>query len=122
MINRKTVGDKGEKTAVIFLKKRGFSILETNYRTRLGEIDIIACRKNLIAFVEVKTRQSSGYGNPEEAVDKRKRKKIIKTAKYYLVSKNLYDKQDVRFDVLSIKKNRQDADIQYFENAFREER
>jgi len=122
MINRKAIGDKGEKRALIFLVEQGFNILETNYRSKVGEIDIIAGRKNLIAFIEVKTRQSSRFGNPEEAVNRKKMRKIIKTAKYYLLVNNLYDKSDVRFDVLSIKEYKQDVKIEYFENAFREEK
>jgi len=122
MINRKAIGDKGEKRALIFLVEQGFNILERNYRSKVGEIDIIAGRKNLIAFIEVKTRQSSRFGNPEEAVNRKKMRKIIKTAKYYLLVNNLYDKSDVRFDVLSIKEYKQDVEIEYFENAFREEK
>jgi len=122
MLNRRAIGFEGERRAVEFLKTEGFRILKTNYRTKMGEIDIIAKKDDLIAFVEVKTRHSYAYGRPEEAVDRRKRKRIIKAAKYYLIENDLYDKQDIRFDVLSLTTKKSTFEIDYFENAFREER
>lgn len=122
MLNRKFIGSIGEKRAIAFLKKQGFKIVETNYRSYFGEIDIIALKKDLIAFVEVKTRQSIHYGYPEEAVQRKKMRRIIKTAKYYLLTHDLYDKIDVRFDIISLMRKDSSFDIEYFENAFREER
>ncbi len=69
------MGRAGEKRAVVFLKKKGFKILKTNYKTVFGEIDIIAQDKDTIVFIEVKTRTSDNYGVPSEAVDKRKQEK-----------------------------------------------
>ncbi|OQX52762.1 MAG: YraN family protein [Candidatus Cloacimonas sp. 4484_209] len=121
MLNRRLIGANGESRAIAFLKERKFRIVERNYRTKVGEIDIIAERDGLVTFVEVKTRRSKSYGSPEEAIDKKKRKRIIKAAKYYLVSHNLYDEVDVRFDVLSLTKKNGVFQIEYFENAFRDE-
>ncbi len=123
MPDKRTIGLDGEQRALEFLKKRGFAILVTNYRSRVGEIDIVAQKKNLIAFIEVKTRLSTRYGYPEEAVDRKKARRIIKAAKHFLISKKLYDKTDVRFDVLALlRKSTASFEIEYFENAFREER
>lgn len=122
MLNRKAIGSDGEKKAIVFLENQGFRILERNYRSKVGEIDIIALRDSLISFVEVKTRRSNDYGSPEEAVNKKKRRRIIRAAKYYLISHNLYDKKDVRFDVLALTRKKSSFEIEYFENAFREER
>ena len=121
MLNRRLIGANGESRAIAFLKGRRFKIVERNYRTKVGEIDIIAERDGLVTFVEVKTRRSKSYGSPEEAIDKKKRKRIIKAAKYYLVSHNLYDEVDVRFDVLSLTKKNGVFQIEYFEDAFRDD-
>ena len=122
MLNRRTIGSDGEKRAVIFLKKQGFRIHKTNYRSKVGEIDIIATKSDLIAFIEVKTRQSDDFGRPEEAVNRKKQRRIIRAAKYYLITNDLYDKIDVRFDVLSLTRKKSVFEIEYFENAFREEK
>ena len=122
MLNRRAIGSEGEKKAILFLKKQGFRILKTNYMSKVGEIDIIATRTDLIAFIEVKTRQTDEYGHPEEAVNRKKMRRIIRAAKYYLIENNLYDKIDVRFDVLSLQRKKSSFEIEYFENAFREEK
>ena len=122
MTNRKKLGSEGEQIALTFIKKRGFKILSTNYRSPVGEVDIIAAKKNLISFIEVKTRQSSHFGHPEEAIRRKKMKRIIRTAQHYLVTHNLYDKVTVRFDVLSLVKKDASFDVEYFKNAFRDER
>jgi putative endonuclease len=96
------LGVAGERIAKIYLLLKGFSILETNYESRYGEIDIIAREKDTIVFVEVKTRKSEGFGEPEEAVNLRKRKKIILSARYYVRKKRL-ENCNFRFDIVSIK-------------------
>lgn len=94
-------GTIGEIDAEKYLKDKGFEIVKTNYRNRLGEIDIIAKDKNVLVFVEVKSRATLLYGRPCEAVDERKQHKIRKTAELYLLTtKNYYT--DVRFDVIEI--------------------
>lgn len=106
-------GTKGEIFAVDFLKKKDFKIVETNYKTKIGEIDIIAQDKNVIVFVEVKRRETLAFGRPIEAVDFRKQSKIRKVAEIYLMSKNKYY-SDVRFDVIEILGD----EINYYKNAF----
>lgn len=112
-----SVGDRGEDIAVRFLKKKGYKIIERNYRTPIGEIDVIAGDKKTLVFVEVKTRLCDSFGYPEEAVDYRKKKKIEKVALYYLSK----IKQEVpsRFDVISIRLTPDNKEeIEHFTNAF----
>jgi putative endonuclease len=101
MTRQKSLGGKGEEEASAYLAKRGYTILERSFRTRSGEIDIIAEKAGTIAFVEVKTRVSTTYGLPVEAVTAQKRKKIIQTALLYLQKKGRLDSR-CRFDVISI--------------------
>lgn len=115
----KDIGDRGEKYAISYLKKHKYKILERNFNTRFGEIDIIAERKEKIAFVEVKTRHSNSLTMPYEAVDFRKQQKIIKTAKIYL-AKNGTDKF-CSFDICEViidSSNLKLISINYIENAF----
>ena len=83
MIDKQSRGKKGEDLAVSYLQSLGYRILERNFKKRYGEIDIIALDKEVLVFVEVKTRWSEKFGPPEEAVTPWKLKSIIKTAKYY---------------------------------------
>ncbi len=115
---KKNLGTRGEDIAVEFLKKRGMRIVEKNFRTRLGEIDIIAVDKNTVCFIEVKTRRSLDFGFGLEAVGARKQQKIMKTALLYLKMKGLSE-SDFRFDVISIfLTDCQDPKVEYLENAF----
>ncbi|MGI9553552.1 MAG: YraN family protein [Thermodesulfobacteriota bacterium] len=91
----------GEKIACRFLKQKRFMILEKNYRSRYGEIDIIALDSGAICFIEVKSRKSTYFGLPEEFVDKRKQKKLLKTSLVYLSDKANAD-IDKRFDIISV--------------------
>ena len=106
-------GDIGEIDAVEFLKKKKFKILQTNFKTKFGEIDIIALDGKTIVFVEVKRRSTLVFGRPIEAVDFRKQKKIKRVAEFYLMLKHKSE-SDVRFDVMEIL----DREINYVENAF----
>ncbi len=76
-------GKKGEELALSFLKKQGYIILEKNFKVRYGEIDIIALDKDILVFIEVKTRSSFKFGTPLEAITYWKLKSVIKTAEYY---------------------------------------
>jgi putative endonuclease len=78
------LGKKGERHAARYLKRIGFKVLAMNYRTAGGEIDIIAREKDILAFVEVKTRTTASYGIPQEAVDLRKQRQLIRAARAYL--------------------------------------
>ena len=110
---KKLLGRVGEKKAVDYLKKNGYKILKSNYKTPLGEIDIIAEYEDQIIFVEVKTRTNDDYGFPCEAVDKRKQEKYYKVATYYLQRTKKLD-SECRFDVVEI----DDGKINHILNAF----
>ena len=106
-------GALGEEQASKFLEKKGYKILEKNFKTKLGEIDIIAKHKNYICFIEVKNRSTLFAGRPSEAVTIPKQRKIKMTALMYLKLKGLTE-SDVRFDVVEIL----DDEINIIENAF----
>jgi len=96
----RALGSEGEDLAVKFLKKNGYRILSRNYKTPIGEIDIIAKDGNTTVFIEVKTRTNDFFGYPFEAVNKGKRQKLKNLALLYL--KKQGKELPVRFDVLSI--------------------
>lgn len=96
-----SIGISGEEAAVKILKKHGYKIIERNYRTRQGEIDIIAKDGEYTCFVEVKFRKNDDFGAPGDFIDERKQRKIIKTAQYYAVKKGIYD-TPMRFDAVLI--------------------
>jgi len=110
-------GEQSESLAVWYLKKNGYKILEQNYRTKLGEIDIIAKEKKTIVFVEVKSRRSIRYGSPKWAVTPKKQRKISMVALYYLKTTNQMD-AGARFDVVAITSNRDQPQIEIVKNAF----
>ena len=110
-------GKKGEIIAKSFLEKKKFKIIETNYKNKIGEIDIIAKDKDYLVFVEVKTRTSRAFGDPSEAVDDNKQFKIRQVAELYLIEKKLTEKP-CRFDVVAILDNNGDAEIRHIEDAF----
>lgn len=100
--NKRTIGGEYEKLASEYLHNLGYQILTLNFRTRTGEIDIIAMDNNTLVFIEVKYRSSTKYGYPEEAVDYRKQIKIRKTAMYFMSNKKYSINTPVRFDVIAI--------------------
>jgi putative endonuclease len=118
MLNRRQkFGEKGEAIAVHHLKKNGYKILETNYSTKLGEIDIIAKDKDTIVFVEVKTRRSVHFGSPKWAVTPQKQKKISMVALYYLKINN-QSTAKARFDVVAVISNLDKPRVEVIKNAF----
>lgn len=110
-------GRSGEEKAGKHLKKLGYRIIEKNFRTRFGEIDIIAEDGEYLVFVEVKTRTSSRFANPEDYVDERKQRKILKSAQIYLLQYSLNERK-CRFDVVSVSDTDKDAKIEVFKDAF----
>ncbi len=110
-------GEICEAVAVEHLKKHGYRILEQNYRTKLGEIDIIAKEKGAIVFIEVKARRSYRFGNPKWAVTPKKQRKISMVALYYLKATKLRDVK-ARFDVVAIHPIQGDQSIEIIKNAF----
>ena len=111
---KKLLGGKGELIVETYLKKKGYKILEKNYRTNFGESDIIAMHENLLVFVEVKTRSGTKYGNPAEAVGYYKQNRYFKLAEYYALKHPDYRDKCVRFDVAEVL----NGEINYIENAF----
>lgn len=111
------LGKSGEELASDFLKKNGYQILVTNYKNKLGEIDIIAKDKETFTFIEVKTRVSNKWGEPGEAVTMAKQKQISKVAVSFLKERNLLDKK-ARFDVVSIIYSDNMPEVNLIKDAF----
>jgi len=111
--HKKLLGRLGERTAVKYLKEKGYKILEKNYKTHVGEIDIIAEKDGVVVFVEVKTRSNGSFGTPAEAVGYRKQEKYKKVAAEYLLKKKRTE-NECRFDVFGI----ENGEIEHIENAF----
>ena len=100
-MNKRKFGIIGEKIAQGYLINKGYEILETNFYTSSGELDIIAKLENCIVFVEVKTRTNLQYGLPSVSVNKTKKQHMIKTANVFIHQNKLY-KCELRFDVIEI--------------------
>ena len=114
----KRIGRQGEDLAVDFLKKNGYQILEKNFRTKLGEIDIIAQDRDTISFVEVKSRTDATLGSPLEAITPFKIKKLSQVALLFLKQRNLFDSK-ARFDVVTIEKDAQgNQNIGFYQDVF----
>lgn len=108
----------GEESACKFLRKAGCKIVQRNYRTPHGEIDIIAQQRKLTLFVEVRTRSSNHFAQPWETIGFRKRKHLRAAARYYIAEKAIYD-SEVRFDVISITiSDCVKPEIEWIQNAF----
>ena len=101
MMNTRRFGIIGEKIAQGYLINKGYKIIETNFYTKRGEIDIIAHKDNSIIFIEVKTRSNLKYGTPAMAVDSNKKKHIKFVAKIFLALNRLKE-VEVRFDVVEV--------------------
>ena len=116
MNTRATRGKAGEQAVVAWLKNCNFAILAQNYRTRLGEVDIIAQRDDVLAFVEVKMRRDS-YFPLSSIITYQKQQRIIKTAKSYMLQENVVDKV-CRFDVAFVVGEEPHFSVDYIEDAF----
>ncbi len=114
---RITLGKQGEEIALKYLRKKGYKILERNYRSYLGEIDIIAFHKGATAFVEVKTRGSTSFGLPQESVDERKQRRMARVALNYIRHKGLPEGK-FRFDVVGIDFSKNKPDVTLIQDAF----
>jgi len=100
-LERKKLGQIGEKLAADFLKKRGYKVMERNYRTRGGEIDIVARHGSTLVFVEVRTKSGPGFGTPEESITAAKRSRMVECGMAYLQSHE-QSAADWRIDVVAI--------------------
>lgn len=114
---RTGVGQRGEDLAYDLLKKKGYKVLERNFKSPLGEIDIIAREGKTLVFIEVKTRLSADFGTAKWAVGPKKQRKLSMVALDYLKRHSLSD-QPARFDVVAIDLYQGQEKIELFRNAF----
>jgi len=118
MLNKdQEFGKKGESIAVMHLKQNGYKIVEQNYRTKFGEIDIIAKERDTLVFIEVKARKTSAFGRAKYAVSAAKQKKICTVALVYLKEKNLSG-SSARFDVVAVDGSGGTLQVEIIRNAF----
>ena len=110
------LGKKGEQLAVDFLLKNGYDIVERNYRFDKAEVDIIARKEDILAIVEVKTRSTTDFGNPEDFVKPKQIKNLVKAVDEYVNENNL--DVEVRFDIIAIVKTGKNYQIEHLEDAF----
>ncbi|MEX1191888.1 MAG: YraN family protein [Brumimicrobium sp.] len=112
----KELGDFGEGLALQFLRKKGFKIIDTNFRFGRNEVDIICKDGDEMVFVEVKTRQTAEIGPPWKAVTRTKQRQIIKCANHYLITQDI--DIESRFDIISIVHNSYGTRIEHIDSAF----
>src|SRR5262245_14615314 len=114
---RRTLGGDGERAAERFLRKRGYTIVERNYRCRVGEVDLIALHRGAVVFIEVKTLRRAPFAVSQDAVGVRKQRQIARVAEHYLNAQRLYDR-DVRFDVVGVCSQGNDFVCDLLQDAF----
>ena len=120
---RQAVGARGERVAALYLGRQGYTILERNFTTTLGEIDLIAFRDGVIAFVEVRSLTAPGMLDPLETVTRRKQQRVIRAAQQYASLHALAEENvELRFDVVSVvfEKGKRGSDVRHVEGAFGE--
>jgi len=111
------LGKRGEQLAALFLEKKGYRVLETNWRNSRDELDIITMDGDILVFVEVKTRNSNHFGEPEAAVNEKKEAAMASAGAAYM--RKIQHNWEVRFDIISIiYSNEKDYHIKHFEDAF----
>lgn len=113
MTNNRETGSRYEERAREFLESQGFTILEKNFRTRLGEIDLIGKEEEYLVFIEVKHRKNTSYGLPEEAVNFKKQRTICRVSDVYRMKHRLGE-VPMRFDVVADLNGK----MELFRNAF----
>jgi putative endonuclease len=111
------LGKEGERVAELYLQKKGYKLVERNYRCSGGELDLIVLDRRVVVFVEVKTRTGLGFGSPLEAVEFHKQRKMIRAAQFFLAEKNL-QQRDARFDVVGVSWPGREPVVEHIENAF----
>ncbi|WP_034062704.1 YraN family protein [Lacinutrix jangbogonensis] len=116
MAQHNELGKKGEQLAVDFLLHKGYSILERNYRFQKAEVDIIAQIKDTLAIVEVKTRSTADFGNPQDFLKPKQIQNIVKAVDEYVNANGL--DVEVRFDIIAIVKENKKFKIEHLEDAF----
>lgn len=116
MAKHNDLGALGEEMAVDFLQKDNYKIIERNWRFKKAEIDIIAQKNDILSVVEVKTRSSDYFGNPQDFVNEKKIQLLVEAINEYVISKDL--DVEVRFDIIAITKKNNDFKIEHLEDAF----
>lgn len=116
MAQHNELGKKGEELAVQFLIENGYTILERNYRFNKAEVDIIALQNDILAIVEVKTRSSLDFGNPESFLKPSQIQNLVKAVNYYVETSNL--DVEIRFDIISVLKENDNYRLKLIKNAF----
>jgi putative endonuclease len=116
MAEHNELGKRGEDIAAAYLERKGYTILEKNWRQWRNEIDLIAVDGKYLVIAEVKTRQSAFFGEPETAVTREKQKNLIRAANAYIRYKN--SGLEVRFDIISIILSKDSEQIHHMEDAF----
>ena len=111
------LGKEGERVAELYLQKKGYKLVERNYRCSGGELDLIVLDRRVVVFVEVKTRTGIGFGSPLEAVESHKQRRMIRAAQFFLAEKNL-QQRDARFDVVGVSWPGREPVVEHIENAF----
>jgi putative endonuclease len=115
---RRVQGDAAEERACRHLDRSGFTIVERNFRTRGGEIDIVARKGDVLVFVEVRSREVTDFGTPEESITPAKRRRIVATARQYLSKVPPSSWREARFDVIVIEGSGDAAVLRHFPAAF----
>ena len=118
MATHNDLGKLGEQFSQEYLIKNGYKIVETTYRYGRAEVDIIAKLSEMLVFIEVKTRSTTAFGFPEDAVNRKKRQLLFDAAANYMYEHDYND--EIRFDIISliIDKNNQVSELKHFEDAF----
>jgi len=118
--DKKIVGDKGEELATKYLEAKGYRVLDRNFRCKMGELDVIAYSpdERVLAFVEVKTRNSVEYGLPSEFVNAKKQRCLLHTANYYLMCHKGLASLQPRMDVFEIIYLKEGVFVRHLKNAF----
>ena len=116
MATHNELGKKGEDLAVELLQKNSYSILERNWRFKKAEVDIIAQKKGILVIIEVKTRSTSHFGNPQDFVNPKKIRLLVEAINEYVIAHDL--DVEVRFDIIAILKRQQTFEIDHIEDAF----
>jgi putative endonuclease len=115
---KKLLGAFGEDEAIKLLKKNGYRILERNFRTRFGEIDVIATDKKTLVFVEVKTRSSDSHGSAKHAITDKKKSHLVKASLVYMSRLPEDSEVQVRYDVVAIDRGEDNSTAELIRDAF----
>ncbi|MCB4807454.1 YraN family protein [Tamlana sp. 62-3] len=116
MAKHNELGNKGEQMAVDFLIENNYAILERNYRFNKAEVDIIAQKEDILAIIEVKTRSTTDFGNPQDFVKPKQINNLVKAVDEYVTINEL--DVEVRFDIIAIVKEGKQFKLEHLEDAF----